>query len=622
MAHGKKKPGRADQAAPQAGAGAALPHEPTPPPRAGAGRAVAGAVAAAAGLIYLTTAAPGAWWGDGQELACAAWTLGIPHPTGYPLYTVLGHLWLKGLAHLDPGRALTLFNVVCQAVAAGLLFRLFQQTLVRDPANPADQRARAGVMAALPAAGAALIVALSRTVWEQATFAEVYALNYVLAAGLLLAVWADGAPRGPRHAAAAGVMLGLMGLNHYSCVAFAPLAALVLLRWGRGAGQPWRIPLAGVAGFVIPLAGYLYLPLRARANPPLNWGDPSSLRNLIWVLSGGQFRELRMGADQGSAAGGLLGWIGWWGYQLAPGAYATPGVCLVVGLIVLAVAIGGLILLARARWELGAGLLATLALTAGFGMFYQIPDIDAYFLPAAPAAALGWIVSVRWALAALGRRWGELPLGPLSRAVPVLVAGAMLLWHYPRLNKSWDDAPAVWGEAVMNALPDGAVVLTGGDADTYCLWYQQMVLGRRKDVSIVGSNFIFSGWYARYFEAEGRPRIPVAIRDQAPGHKLTFDVALFEGTILPNLAAGRPLFATFADPLFAEYLRAEPVETLLPASYYEQSLYPAPFLPTPVLYRLHDNAPLRALSGAALAREFERWYRRPPGSAPVPRPPR
>jgi hypothetical protein len=55
-------------------------------PRIGAECAVA-AVAAAA--LYGRTLAPGVGAGDGGELLLAASTLGVPHPPGYPLWTLL-----------------------------------------------------------------------------------------------------------------------------------------------------------------------------------------------------------------------------------------------------------------------------------------------------------------------------------------------------------------------------------------------------------------------------------------------------------------------------------------------------------------------------------------------------
>ena len=44
-------------------------------------------------IIYLITLAPSVVQIDSGELAAVQLTLGIAHPTGYPLYTILGYLF-------------------------------------------------------------------------------------------------------------------------------------------------------------------------------------------------------------------------------------------------------------------------------------------------------------------------------------------------------------------------------------------------------------------------------------------------------------------------------------------------------------------------------------------------
>ena len=44
-------------------------------------------------IVYLTTLAPSVVNIDSGELATVQITLGIAHPTGYPLFTMLGYLW-------------------------------------------------------------------------------------------------------------------------------------------------------------------------------------------------------------------------------------------------------------------------------------------------------------------------------------------------------------------------------------------------------------------------------------------------------------------------------------------------------------------------------------------------
>ena len=46
-------------------------------------------------LIYIQTLAPGLVKADGGELQFVLPNLGVAHPTGYPLYTLLGWLWIQ-----------------------------------------------------------------------------------------------------------------------------------------------------------------------------------------------------------------------------------------------------------------------------------------------------------------------------------------------------------------------------------------------------------------------------------------------------------------------------------------------------------------------------------------------
>ena len=46
-------------------------------------------------LLYLRTAAPHVTFIDSGELAAVASSLGVAHPTGYPLFTLIGLLVLQ-----------------------------------------------------------------------------------------------------------------------------------------------------------------------------------------------------------------------------------------------------------------------------------------------------------------------------------------------------------------------------------------------------------------------------------------------------------------------------------------------------------------------------------------------
>lgn len=607
---------------PESARGAKAPSTPaaSPEPRQNSARpsgrlrlALTGTVTAIVLLIYLATGAPGAWWGDGLEFACAAWTRGIPHPTGYPLYTNIGYLVMKTLRWLDPGRALTVFGAVLLATSLGLLIPLFQRLISASADRSAeDAPDELGIRGLLPATGLALLVAFATTVWENATFTDVFPLTFFLGALILRLAW-TGRHRQPGigRALAMGLVVGLGLINHYCFLAVVPLATFCVLRWAYRSSRPWRM-IAGSLGcaLAVMLLGYLYLILRARANPLLNWGDPSTLGRLTWTLRGGQFTQLKVQAGEMPVVAGLARWLYWWGTQwisedrLA----AAPGI--ILGAATVGTALAGLVRLARRRWELGLGLLAAIGATAGYAALYHIPDIDSYFMIALPAAAIGWLVAIQWLLGRLRRTNPDFMRRPITHALPAILALSVILAHYHIEDKSWDTGPSNWGRTVLDALPKDAIVITGGDADIYSLWYQQMVRGVRPDVSVVGSNFIFYSWYKKYFAAGGRPKVPLVIEDREPGLKLTFDVALFSGVILPNMAAHRPVYVTYYDPLFAEYLAPQKVANLLPPTYRDICTYPARYLPLDTLYKLTPSPALAAMDKDQLTDEFMGYYRR------------
>ena len=117
------------------------------PAAAGASPGRARLLPVAAGVVsagvYLATLRPTvASPRDAAELALAAITLGIPHPTGYPLYMLLGHGWVELFAFGDPGWRLNVFSALCTGGAIALLARLLLRIVHRPGVGPAQMEKR------------------------------------------------------------------------------------------------------------------------------------------------------------------------------------------------------------------------------------------------------------------------------------------------------------------------------------------------------------------------------------------------------------------------------------------------------------------------------------------------
>ncbi|NNE09479.1 MAG: DUF2723 domain-containing protein, partial [Gemmatimonadetes bacterium] len=193
--------------------------------------------------------------GDSAELIAAAFCQGIPHATGYPLYT-----WLGGIFRLLPGLAPAhAMNLSSALFAGGALFLL--ALAVRE--------LRGRMLA--PAIAAATL-ALGRPFWFIGTFAEVYALHAFLLALTLFLLFRWRRTGNDRLLLLATYAAALDATHHGSALLFAPgYAVLVLLSFS--IRPPAKRFLAALLLVPVAFTVFAHLPIRNGANPPINAFD-------------------------------------------------------------------------------------------------------------------------------------------------------------------------------------------------------------------------------------------------------------------------------------------------------------------------------------------------------------
>jgi hypothetical protein len=189
-------------------------------------------VFAGALVLYARTAAPSVLSGDSAEFQFAAPLLGVPHPTGYPLYTLLAKLATLLVPFGDIAHRVTLVSSLAGAATVAVVALL-------------ARRAAGGWLAALIAA---VMLATSPGMWNVSTLAEVYTLNTLLLALLALALWkanelhneksSTSNKKGRAAALAAAAFLTGLGFSNHGSFAFlgVPLFLLygvVPLAWER-----------------------------------------------------------------------------------------------------------------------------------------------------------------------------------------------------------------------------------------------------------------------------------------------------------------------------------------------------------------------------------------------------
>ncbi|HNT88936.1 MAG TPA: DUF2723 domain-containing protein [Candidatus Hydrogenedentes bacterium] len=220
--------------------------------------AVAAAAACAAFLVYMRTLAPTVTGEDSGELITAAYALGVPHPPGYPLWCLAAHVftWLPwGSVAWRVNLSSAFFSAATVFFVALLIVHLTRNRFA--------------------ALAGALALAFSKTFWAHAVVAEVYALNALLIALCTLLIWRWRGHRRDSRLYAFALVYGLGLANHNTMVLLGPVFAAYIL-WADGLDPArWRAYARAALLVLLGLCVYLYLPLASRANPPMDWGNPS-----------------------------------------------------------------------------------------------------------------------------------------------------------------------------------------------------------------------------------------------------------------------------------------------------------------------------------------------------------
>lgn len=356
-------------------------------------------IALAALLIYLVTLAPGVvnLADDSLEFQYLGWPAAIPHPTGYPLYATL----LTALAHLVP-----IGELAWRANALSALFASAAVALTYLVG-------RGMALSRIGAGAAAAFIALSPTFWANATVAEVYALHLCLVAALLFALlrWSDEVERGGdgRWLIAAAAVVGLGLAHHRMIVLWLPAA---LLFWGlirrRSAARPATPWAALVLALLLPLAFYLYLPLRAQVGS-LD-GGYSEVGFGCWVTAC-QYQNTFFGQSNPLA-------------DPVPPRFFLTLTAREIGWLVIALALVGGVWLGRDRppWLLLVGGILTNAL---FAMAYVVPDRGPFWLPALWGIAL----LAGGGLSAVQRRLTPRLSPTLTNGALAVLLALLLLWQ-------------------------------------------------------------------------------------------------------------------------------------------------------------------------------------------------
>jgi Protein of unknown function (DUF2723) len=481
--------------------------------------------------IYALTLAPTTAFWDTSEYIAAAKVLGIPHPPGNPLFTILAHTF--GLLPLAKSYAerINLFAAVTSASAAGFWFLVAERWLRGIVTNRWARYAAAF--------GGVLVGATSWSVWNQSTVNEkVYTVSlFSIALVMWLVVrWGDDAP-GPhrdRWLVLIAYVLALTSTNHLMGLLAVP-ALVVYVLW-----TDWRVltrPPVLIGVVVAALVGvslnYLWLPLRAAQYPPINEGEPvcqsliqvftGKCQSLSDVLNRVQYGKPSLDQRQASFAAQLGTFWQYFSWQFARDWGRLSGVATALFTVLGLSGVWALWKSDRRAGIAGLALLGTLSVGLVYYMnfkygFSQYPDQpslprevrerDYFFIGvfaiygAFVACGLGALM--QGIVEALRDRGTE--LNRWLAASPVLaLAFIPLAGNHITASRAHETMARDFAYDILQSVEPYGILITAGDNDTFPLWYAQEVEGIRPDVTLANLSLMNTEWHLRQLRRRETP---------------------------------------------------------------------------------------------------------------------
>lgn len=455
-------------------------------------------------IVYWLTSHRAITWWDSAQYSLAADTLGIASAPGSLLLTVLGWIVTRLPLEISPAFALNLF--------AGFLAAITIALTVRTACSLCGWVNRDGPSSTLWLVTASIVLssfplAFGSTLWTYAVKFTPYVLTATITGTILFALvrwWRSAVGgTGAKWLFITALLIGLDFSVHRTNAVLAPgILFWVLIRQPRTFASI-RAWVACVTGLLVGLSLQLLLMPMASRFPTLNMGIPSNWSRLWDYISlqqaGGSFLFNVFPRRSGFLDHQIRDVMAALGSSFA----SLDGTLRFIGAMPLVLAVYGVISLWRKDARLAAALVVLFITTVlATVVYFNIPE--SYFRPLhrhyLPCLVIFALISAYGAGSVTER------LRQLVGLRGVTLAGVMvglitavgigqLVDNYRTHDRSRSYFAYDFASNLLSYLPRDSILLTGGDNDTFPLWYLQFVEGLRPDVSVVNISLTNVSWY-------------------------------------------------------------------------------------------------------------------------------
>ena len=485
-------------------------------------------------LCYLTTIAPSIIQIDSGELTAVQAIAGIAHPTGYPLFTIIGYIFSKLPFPSSTAFQLNILAALWCSLGVGMFvytskfildnidrFRPFGKTreLKRKKTKQKEtKKVQSGYripesLKYMASIGGGLFLGLSRTYWFQSTSVEVYSMHIFLISLIILVllkayVYNDESKvfsvKNPWIILAVVLALGFS--NHMTTLLILPgIAYLYFSKEKLNTASIKQTGLMLLVFFPLLIIIYSYLPLRAAQNPAIDWGNPVDFERIMRHISGKQYQVWLFSSAE--AAKKQLAYF----INNLPLEYIFTLIVSIIGLFESFV---------RAR-KLALFLLITFLSTVAYSINYDINDIDSYFL-------LAYITIAYFSVFGITKIYDIIRLEKYKLPGVVLLVAVLFAAEFFINYKDTDQSDTYtfedYTKAILSSTDKNSIVFSYlWDYFVSPSYYFQYVDNYRKDVAVIDKELLRRSWYYHQIKTD-HPDILTGMQT---------DIDLFKNALVP-----------------------------------------------------------------------------------------
>ncbi len=443
--------------------------------------------------LYLYAMPPVFKNNDSPETTAAAYTLGIGHPPGYPLYAMAAKICIL-VPLANPAYRVNFFAVLLSMLVLVMTYficmRLIKAINPASAPDPAEDDTNSWT-----SVFTCLILALSYIFWNQAMDSKggIYILNLLFLSVMIYIAVILLERFQPKYIYLLSYVFGLSLTNHWpSAIILAPVfACLFILYFKRLKPVRW---LYTAVFFIAGVSAYIYLPLRAHNAPVLNWGNPSGLKEMIWVI----LRKAYVYPVKAAVEVYL--------YQALEFAKLFIANYLLFFLVSFA---GGYVLLKKSKKHLFF-MLAVFLTVVVMVVFYNRTKKDVLYLMDIFLMPAEYIVLLLIAPGIIFLRGILRDKTQLYAAfgVAAFVLVSMAVIDFKKNDSRYDFISYDYGYNLLQGIPENSVYLASGDYNAMPVYYIREIEKKRRDIKFATDSFLIFQWGIDEFIREtGSPAV-------------------------------------------------------------------------------------------------------------------